>query len=289
MAPEENVITTAQMAKAREVDFVNRFTQFSLLKLNEVLGVTRQIPMMEGTTLYVYTTTGTLQDGAVAEGDVIPLSQYKRERKEVGAITLKKWRKATTAEAIKKSGYDEAVRLTDQKILRDIQKDIRTGFFTHLAGVSGTEVSDTNVQKTLAKAWGKLQILFEDDAVEAVHFMNPMTVASYLGTAQITTQSAFGLNYIEDFLGLGTVILSGQIEEGKIYSTAKENLILYYLTMNGDVARAFDLTTDETGFVGMHTSQTDNRAQIETLLMSGVTFLVEYAQGVVIGSVVAGA
>ena len=51
MAAETNLITTAQMKKAREIDFTQRFTHQSLNKLIEVLGVTRRIPMMEGTTL----------------------------------------------------------------------------------------------------------------------------------------------------------------------------------------------------------------------------------------------
>ena len=45
--PETNVITTVQMAKAREIDFVNRFAHVSLRKFMEVLGVTRKIEMME--------------------------------------------------------------------------------------------------------------------------------------------------------------------------------------------------------------------------------------------------
>ena len=74
---EVNAITTAQMKKVREVDFVNQFTHNSLNKLMEVLGVTRKIPMDEGSTMYVYTVTGTLQDGNVAEGEIIPLSQFE--------------------------------------------------------------------------------------------------------------------------------------------------------------------------------------------------------------------
>lgn len=284
-AAEENVVTSQQMAKAREVDFVRRFTGNVLKKLMEALGVTRKIPMMEGTTLYVYKTTGTLQSGAVTEGDVIPLSQYSRTKTPVGEITLQKWRKAVTAEAIKKSGYDEAMRETDKKMLQDVQKKVRADFFTYLAGIDGTVVAANTLQAVLAKSWAKLQVLFEDDTVSPVHFINPQTIADYLASATITTQSAFGMNYIEDFLGLGTVVMSSQIPVGQVISTAKDNLILYYLTMTGDVARAFNLTTDQTGYIGIHTSQTDNRAQIETLIMSGITFLVEYADGVVIGQI----
>ena len=106
---ETNLIKAAQMAKAREIDFVQQFAHNSLAKLIEILGVTRKIPMMEGTTMYLYTTTGTLQSGAVPEGEIIPLSQYATTKTPVGEITLKKWRKAVSAEAIKKSGYEAII------------------------------------------------------------------------------------------------------------------------------------------------------------------------------------
>ena len=122
MAAETRVITTSQMSKVREVDFVAQFAHNSLAKLIEVLGVTRKIPMQEGTTLYMYTTSGTLQTSSVSEGDVIPLSQYQRNKTAVGEMTLQKYRKATTAEAIMKSGYDEAVNQTDAALLLDVQK-----------------------------------------------------------------------------------------------------------------------------------------------------------------------
>lgn len=281
---ESNLITTEQMRKVREVDFVTQFGENILPKLLEALGVTRKIPMMEGTTMYVYKTTGTLQDGNVAEGNIIPLSQYERTKTPIGEITLKKWRKASTAEAIKKSGYDEAVNQTDKKLLNDVQKGIRTDFFTFLTGLDGKVVGGDTLQKVLAATWGELQVLFEDDAVETVHFINPLTIADYLGTATISVQTAFGMNYVEDFLGLGTVIMNSNIPKGMVYSTAKNNLILYYLTMNGEVARAFDLTADATGYVGIKSGyQNEERAQIESLIMSGIDLLVEYADGVVIG------
>lgn len=106
MAAETGIITSAEMAKVREVDFVTQFAHKSLENFLSVIGVTRRIPMMEGTTLYVYATSGTLEDGEVDEGDIIPLSQYETTKTAVGDITLKKWRKAASAEAIKKSGEE---------------------------------------------------------------------------------------------------------------------------------------------------------------------------------------
>ena len=285
-AAETNLIKADQMAKVREVDFVQRFAHNSLKKLMEALGVTRKIPMEEGTTMYYYTTTGTLQSGNVPEGEIIPLSQYQRNKVPIGEITLKKWRKASSAESIKKSGMNEAVNQTDKKLLSDIQKGIRSDFFTHLNGIDGTVVGGTTLQAVIAKSWAQLQVLFEDDAIQAVHFINPMTIGDYLATATITTQTAFGMQYIEDFLGMGTVVMNSNIPAGHVVSTAKENIIMYYIAMNGDVASAFSLTADETGYVGIKSGYANNeRAQIESLVMSGIQFLVEYAPGVVLGQI----
>lgn len=292
MAAETNLITTEQMKKIREVDYVSQFSHNSLAKLVEVLGVMKKIPMMEGTTMYVYTVTGELQDGNVAEGEIIPLSQYETKKTPVGDITLHKWRKAVSAEAIKKSGYDPAVRDTDGALLKDVQKGVRGNLFNFLNGeiVGSTTATGTDLQSALADAWGQLQVKFEDDTAEAVYFVNPLDVSAYLGAANITTQTVFGMNYVEDFLGLGTVIMSSRITKGTFVATAKENFILYYLTMNGDLARAFDLTTDETGFIGIKSGyQNEARAQIESLVMDGIEILVEYAEGVVKGTIGAGA
>lgn len=285
---EANLITQEQMKRVREVDFVSQFTHNSLAKLMEVLGVTRKIAMMEGTTMYVYSVTGELQDGNVPEGEIIPLSQYEVTKTPVGEIKLHKWRKAASAESIKKSGYDAAVRDTDTAILRDVQKGIRANLFGFLNGeISGaTTASGADLQSALADAWGNIQVLFEDDTAEAVYFVHPQDIASYLASADITTQEAFGMKYVEDFLGLGTVIISSRVKKGTFVATAKENFIMYYLTMNGDIAMAFNLTADETGFIGIKSGyQNEERAQIESLVMDGIQFLVEYAAGVVKGTI----
>lgn len=285
---ETNLIGASQMAKAREIDFVQQFTHNSLAKLIEVLGVTRKIPMMEGTTMYVYSTSGTLQSGSVAEGEIIPLSRYATTKTPVGEITLKKWRKAASAEAIKKSGYEAAVVETDAALLKDVQGAVRSDFFSLLTGsITGSmSMVGNGLQAALAEAWGRLQVLFEDDAAEAVYFLNPLDVAEYLGGAQVTMQTVFGMNYIENFLGLGTVIMASGITRGTFVATAKENIIMYYLTMNGDIAQAFSLTADETGYIGIKSGyQNEERAQIESLVMDGIQFFVEYAGGVIKGNI----
>lgn len=287
-AAETGLITQDKMKKAREVDFVLQFQHNSLAKLLEVLGVTRRIPMMEGTTLYYYKTTGELQDGSVPEGEIIPLSQYKTDKIPVGEITLKKWRKAASAEAIKKSGYEAAVQDTDAALLRDVQSTVRGDLFGYMndAIAGSTPVAGNGLQAALAAAWGQLQVKFEDDTAEPVYFVNPLDISEYLANANVTTQTVFGMNYIQDFLGLGTVIVSSRVTKGTFLATAKQNIIMYYLTMNGDIAATFGLTADELGFIGISSGNPNKeRAQAETLVMCGIQIMVEYAEGVVKGTI----
>ena len=281
---ENNLIKKADLAKAREIEFTYTFAE-GVRKLMEALGVTRKVAKQAGTTLKAYKAVGTLEDGDVAEGDTIPLSKYATEPVTIGEITLKKWRKATSAEAIVERGYDQAVEMTTDRMLRDVQKAIRTDLFGFLATGSGT-ATGVDFQSALAQAWGQLQVKFEDDAVQAVYFVNPLDVADYLGAAQITTQTAFGMTYVEDFLGLGTVIMNASVPKGKIYATAKENIVLYYIPVNGaDLGEAFDFTSDETGYIGIHETPDYTNMTASDTVVNGMVFFAERIDGVVVGTI----
>ena len=284
MAVETNTIMQADLARVRVADFNLQFTG-NLQKLTEALGVTRKIPVQEGAALKMLKVTGTLESGNVAEGDLIPLSKYETEEVSVGEVKLNKWRKGTTAEAILKGGYDQAVGATTDKMVKDIQKTIRGDLFTFMATGSGS-ATGADMQAALANAWGKLQVLFEDDAVDTVYFLNPMDVSDYLGAAQVSMQTVFGMNYIENFLGLGDVFLNSNVPAGKFYATAKENIVLYYVNVGaGDIKSAFGLTTDETGYIGINEYPDKDTARVIDLVMSGVTFFPERKDGIVVGTI----
>ena len=288
MAADAKLIKKADLARAREVEFVSMFGE-NVRKLMEALGVTRKISKQAGTALKMYKASGTLEDGAVAEGDTIPLSKYKTEAVNVGEITLKKWRKATSAEAIVERGYDQAVEMTTDRMLKDVQKGIRKDLFTFLATGTG-EATGTDFQGALAQAWGQLQVLFEDDALDTVYFVNPLDIADYLAEASISTQTAFGMTYVEDFLGLGTVIMNASVPKGKIYATAKENIVLYYIPVNGaDLGEAFDFTSDETGYIGIHETPDYTNMTASDTVVNGMTFLADRIDGVVVATIGAGA
>ena len=284
MAAETNTIMQADLARVRVADFNIQFTG-NLQKLMDALGVTRKIAVQEGATLKMLKVTGTLQSGNVAEGELIPLSKYTTQEVAVGEVKLNKWRKGTTAEAILKGGYDQAVGATTDKMVKDIQKTIRGDLFTFMGTGSGT-ATGADMQAALANAWGKLQVLFEDDAVDTVYFLNPMDVSEYLGAAQVSMQTVFGMNYIENFLGLGDVFLNSNVPAGKFYATAKENIVLYYVNVGaGDIRSAFGLTADETGYIGINEYADKDTARVIDLVMSGVTFFPERQDGIVVGTI----
>ena len=283
MAAETNTIMQGDVV-TRVADFNIQFVE-GLKKLTEALGITRKIAVQEGATLKQIVVTGTLQDGNVAEGELIPLSKYEAEEVPVGEVKLNKWRKGTTAEAILKGGYDQAVGATTDKMVKDIQKGIRGDLFTFMATGTGT-ATGSGLQAALANAWGKLAVLFDDDAVESAYFLNPMDVADYLGSAQVTMQTAFGMTYIENFLGLGDVFLNSNVPEGKFYATAKENIVMYYVNVaTSELARAFGLTTDETGYIGINEYPDKDTARVMDLVMSGITFFPERKDGIVVGTI----
>lgn len=280
----ENTITSSDLAKVRDVDFTERFSA-GIQTLMKMLGVTRKIEKKAGEALKVYKVNGTLASGDVDEGAVIPLSQFNTTYEAIGEATLSKWRKETTAEAISEKGFGQAVNDTNAKMLRLIQNSIRSKFITFLGRGTGV-ATGVGLQATIAQTWGQMQVLFEDTAIDVVHFINPLDIADYLATAKIETQTAFGFTYIENFLGMGTVILASDVTKGKIYTTAAENIVCYYINVSGsDLAQAFDFTSDATGLVGIHTSPIYNNVTAETVAMCGVGLFAERLNGIVVGTI----
>ena len=286
-AAEENLITKADIEPAISIDFVSRITS-NINALREVLGITNMVAMPEGTQIKIYKASVENTPSQVGEGETIPLTKVTRKLAKTETLTLKKFRKAASAESITTNGYENAINITDEKLVQNVQKGIKSDFFTLIETGTGS-ATGTDFQKTLADCWGKLQTAFEDEDVNAIYFISAADAATYLGNANISTQNAMGLTYVQDFLGLGTMIVSPRITAGKVVATAKENLNGAYIPANSSaLSRAFSLTSDETGFVGMtHQSKTEN-ATVETLLLSGVLFYPERLDGVIVGTIAPG-
>lgn len=281
MTVEEKLTRT--LTKAQEIDYVNQFgRQFK--SLQELLGIHEAIPMRVGDQIKTYKSSVTLAGGVVAPGEIIPLSEVKLEPADPIELAYDKRRKAVPAEDIQRYGFDRAIRMTDDVLLKEIQKNIRKTLVDNLAKGTGAATGE-GLQKALADAWGKVQVAFEDDAVTTIAFVNPEDVATYLGGAQITTQSVFGLRYMEDFLGVNVVFMSPAITKGTAYVTAAKNLQLAFADVDGELSKAFDFTKDDLGLIGILHDIQHERLTAETVTFAGVAVFAEVLNGVVVTTI----
>ena len=274
MSVIDNTTLAADVAPAVSLDYVSRI-RGNIDQLREMLGISEMEPMAVGNTINMYSLTRYNTPNQADEGDVIPLTEIKRTVAKTITMPLLKYRKLTTAEAIQKSGREIAINKTDGKLVNSAQKDIKGAFFTNVKTGTGTSTAGANLKKQLANNMAKLAAAFEDEDCSPIHFVHPDTVYGYLGDQTITTQSAFGMKYVEDFLGYGTLVMTKNVTAGDVWSTAKENLCGFYAPMDGDLANEFGLAYDETGIVGMRHNINTERAGIETLVLAAVAFCPE--------------
>lgn len=283
--PENNLQTMANLDNFREksIDYVYRFEE-SLKSFQDAIGISRLMPVQSGMKIELLgKPTVDLASGDVAEGDIIPLSKVTPAVVSEKKITLKKYRKATSGEAIQTYGADQAVSYTDDALIKEVQKGIRTDLFDLVqSGEAQTNLNAANgLQGALATSWGALQTIFEDDTIKVVVFAHPMDVAQAIADKQLTLENAFGLNYYTDVTGT-VVFTSTQVAQGSVYATAAENLVLAYIPAGtSDLGRQFGLTADNTGFIGMkHFLHNESLTQ-QTLVVSGVLMFPERLDGVV--------
>lgn len=283
--PETGLQTVSSLDsfKEKSIDYTYRFGQ-ELSDFQEALGISRLMPVQNGMTIYMYGAPEvTLASGTVAEGAIIPLSTVDPVAVDSKVISLKKYRKATSGEAIQRYGLDQAIDITDEALIKEIQKDIRTDLFTMVQAGGAQDNLDASfgLQGALASAWGALQTVFDDDTVRVIVFAHPMDIAQAIADKELTLETAFGLNYYEAATGTA-VFATTQVEQGSIYATAAENLVVAYIPAgSSDLGRAFNLTADNTGFIGMtHFVQEESLTQ-QTLVVSGVMIFPERVDGVI--------
>ena len=202
MAAKTNVTTSAQFTtSAREVDFVSRFAD-NWDALRNIMGIMRPIRKAPGTKLVSYKASvdGGLKGGTVAEGDEIPFTKMKVEPVAYGDIDISKYAKSVTIESVAKYGADVAVEKTDEAFLVALQNKVLTDFYTFL-GTGTLKVTEKTWQRALAMAKGKVLDKFaglDKDVTEVVGFANIIDAYDYLGDKEITVQTMFGINYVEN-------------------------------------------------------------------------------------------
>lgn len=286
-AAEPNVITTQQFSiNPREVDFVTSFGR-EITALTEAMGISRPIRKQNGTTLTAMKATGELQSGVVAEGDVIPLSQFKVQPVSFATIQLLKYRKAVTIESIEKYGAQAAITMTDEEFKTQLQDEVMAQFYNFL--LTGQLTSEESTfQMALSMAIGRVKDAFKKmhrQATGVAAFVNTLDMYEYLGGAQITVQTAFGMDYVENFLGADIVFISSEIPQGRVIATPTNNIVVYYVDPGDDEFSQADLsyTTDaQVPYIGYHTEGNYQRAQSESFAIMGLTIFAEYLNAVAV-------
>lgn len=280
---------------AREIDFVTRFER-NWEHLRAIMGIMRPIRKQPGAVLKSKEASITLQSGTVAEGDEIPYSQAAVTEKEYEEMTIEKYAKAVSIEAIKEHGYDVAVGMTDDAFLMELQNKVTEKFYTYLN--TGTLAStETTWQRALAMAKGKVLNKFKTmhrNVTEVVGFVNILDLYDYLGDAPITVQSAFGFQYIQNFMGYRVIFLLSEeeIAQGKVIATPVENINLYYVDPStSDFVRAglSYTTSGETNLIGFHSQGDYRHAVTESFAIMGMVLFAEYLDGIAVITVTPGA
>lgn len=273
--------------RAREVDFVTRFER-NWEHLREILGVLRMIKKDPGSTLKSKYAQGTLESGKVGEGEEIPYSKFEVKEKSYAEITVEKYAKAVSIEAIKTYGYDVAVELTDDEFLFELQTDVTGRFYTYLKTGSLTSTEST-FQMALAMAKGRVEDKFKQMHRSIpngiVGFVNGLDVYEYIGAANITVQNRFGFQYVKDFMGFNTIFLlsESEIPRGKVIATPVDNIVLYYVDpSDSDFAKAGLVYTvaGETPLIGFHTQGNYHTAVSEAFAIMGMVLFAEYLDGI---------
>lgn len=275
----------------RELDFVTRFGK-NWDALREILGIMRPIRKTPGTKLTSYEASmksEALQGGAsVGEGEEIPYTEFQVVPVAYDDIVLEKYAKAVSIESVDKFGATVAVQRTDEAFLNELQSKVMGDFYTFLKTKGTLTPTDpiTSFQMGVAMAVGLVVDKFKKihrDTTNIVVWVNTLDAYEYLGAAELTVQTAFGMQYVQNFLGAQTVILSSEIERGKIYATPVENIVLYYVDPgDGDYAQlGLNYTVQgETNLIGFHANGNYGTAVGESFAIMGMKLWAEYVDGI---------
>lgn len=290
MPAKENLIMTADIqVTAREVDFVSRFEQ-NWEHLREILGIMRPIKKVPGAILKSKYAEGTLQSGEVGEGEEIPYSKFTVKEKTYDEMTIEKYAKAVSIEAIKDHGYENAVAMTDDQFLFELQTNVTSRFYAYLNTGELTSEQST-FQMGLAMAKGLVVNKFKKmhkNVTGVVGFVNVLDVYEYLGAANITVQNQFGFQYIKDFMGFNTIFLltEDEVARGKVLATPVENIVMYYVDpAESDFAKAglvYTTGAGETNLIGFHTQGNYNTAVSEAFAIMGLTLFAEFIDAIAV-------
>ena len=289
MAVTTNTITTENFGnlQAKAIDLADRFDQ-NWDALREILGIMRPIRKTPGTRLVSYKASVTLNSTPHVEGDEVPLSSVTLEEVAHKDLALKPDRKRVTAESVAKYGAKLAVQRTDDAFLNEIQGEIMDDFYAFALTGTLKDNFDT-FQMAVAMAVAKVKDKFKKmhlNYSNVVVFVNTLDVGRYQGAAAITVQNKAGIDYVKDFVGVDTMIVSSEIPEGTVVAIPVDNIVLYYIDpSDGDfqeLGLEYQTGFGETNLIGVAKTGEYGRVSGETHVLYGLTMWAEYLDGIAV-------
>lgn len=286
-AAHDNLIKSADIqVTSRKIDFVTQFAR-NWQALQDVLGITRPIEKPNGTELSSKYAEGVLESGEVGEGEFIPRSHFTVKEKPYGKITVEKYAKEVSVEAVAEHGEEAAINMTDEEFLVELQETVSGRFYTYLK--SGTMTfEEKTFQMAFAMALGKVKDKFKKmhrNVTGIAVFVNTLDLYAYLGSSEITIQTAFGFNYIKDFLGAELTFISSEIPRGKLIATPINNIVSYYVNpQNSGFAKlGLEYTTDGvTNLIGFAIKGDYDRATGVSYALMGFLLFAEYIDAIAV-------
>jgi hypothetical protein len=295
MAVVENTTTTNNISlTVKELDFVSRFTQ-NWQAIQDIMGIMNPVRKEPGTTLVASKATVVLQDGEVPEGDEVPLSQANVVPVSFKDIKLEKYRKRVTAEAVAKFGAKVAVQKTDDEFINELTGKVLDRFYAFAKTGTLTSTEDT-FQMAVSMAVTNVKDKFKKmrkNYSNIVAFVNTIDLGRYLGSAPISTQTENGVEYLKNFLGASTVIVTSEIEQGTVIAIPADNIVPYYIDpADGDFAElGLNYTTgnEPTNLIGIHKEGVYGRVSGDTHALMGMELFAEYIDAIAVVTIGAGA
>jgi hypothetical protein len=285
--PRDSLPNVYTNVTARELDFVSRFGA-TWEELQNVLGISDPIKKEAGTVLKSYIASIALEDGDVDPGCVIPYSKATIEQVGYADLKIEKYAKAVPVEDVDKYGVKVAVQKSDDAFLNELQGKVLDSFYAAITDDTHA-MTDTyaTFQMAVAMAIGKVKDKFKKmrkNSTNVVVFVNTLDLYAYLGGAEVTMQTAFGLDYIQNFLGATTMIVTSEIEQGTVVAIPAENLVAYFIDPSTEFeSLGLVYTTDgDTNLIGFHAQGNYGTAVGESFALLGMKLWMEYADGVAV-------
>lgn len=273
---------------AAEIELAARFEN-NWDALRNIMGIMRPIRKTPGTVLKKYKVSVELEDNQATPGAVIPYSKVTYEQAGTEELSLEFYSKAATAQEIVEYGAELAIERSNTAFLNELQALVLTRFYTFLNDAE--ELTDTAAtwQAALAKAKGLVVDKFNKmrkTVTEVVGFANVLDFYDYLGAADITVQTMFGLTYVQNFMGYSTLFLLSDpdVPRNKVFAVPVENITMYYADpADADLRKGrLEYTTGggETNLIGFHIGGNYNTAVSETHALLGIVLWAEYLDGI---------